>query len=155
MKLTAKHVVLNLFFSLLVINAVGQDTLETVQYDMSHCVTLYNHGKKQVASTRETLDSLIRKDASEEFCIERLKDFDIERFSLLGINLNSGYCRVPLGLAFTTVKVDFEKKYIFEISYDIPIVSCRALSSYDLWVKVPSVPNGYTVEFVVSPKERN
>ncbi len=113
MKLIVKHVGLNLFFSLLVTNAVGQDTLETVQYDMSHCVTLYNnHGKKQVASTRETLDSLIRKDASEEFCIERLKDFDIERFSLLGINLNSGYCRVPLGLAFTTVKVDLEKKYI-------------------------------------------
>ena len=36
-----------------------------------------------------------------------------------------------------------------------PYGQCRALSSYDLWVTVPSLPEGYEVEFVISVKPRD
>ena len=155
MKRSFKYFVVSLLVVFSVENAIGQDTLETVQFDMGRCVNLYSDVNTRVATTRTELDSIIRSDMSRALCMEKLKDVDMENFSLLGINLNSGYCRVPAGLTFTTVKIVSEKKYILVVNYDVPIGTCRALSSYDLWVKVPSLPDGYTVEFFIEPKERN
>jgi len=152
MKRIVKFLVVNLLFIFLVAPVFGQDTLTTVQFDMNSCIPLYFDDGTCVAASRETLDSLIRKDGSEERCLEMLKEFDIEHFSLLGINLNSGSCRVPLGLGFVTTSVDREKKYVLEISYDQPVEPCRAMSSYDLWVIVPALPQGYEVEFIINPR---
>lgn len=151
MKDAFKNFIVNLLFIFIATNTFGQDTLKTVQYDMSNCIRL-NIGENKRITNRENLNSLIRNDASEERCLKKLKDFDLDHFSLLGINLNSGYCGEPLGLNFTTVKVDSEKKYILEISYYEPIGVCRALSSYFVWVMVPALTEGYDVEFVISPR---
>ena len=154
MKAVLKYLLVNLILICLSADAFAQDTLVTVQYDMNRCVRLYLGDEPLIATNRETLDSIIRKGASKERCQEMLGGFDIDHFSLLGINLNSGYCREPEGLDFRVIKIDAEKKYIVEISYDDPIGICRALSSYNLWMKVPALSAGYEVEFMVSSRKR-
>jgi len=133
-------------------NLYAQDTLETRQLEMKHCVQLY-HSRSVVILRRGELDSLIRNDANRDFCVDMLKDFDLDHFSLLGIDINSGYCRIPSGLTYSVVQLKDEKKYLFEISYDEPSTPCRAFSSYHLWLQVPKLPDGYEVEFVVRAEE--
>lgn len=134
-------------------NAVGQDTLETIQLEMDLCINLSYDVHTRVANTRKELESIVRTDMSRELCMEKLQDLDMEKFSLLGININSGSCTVPPGLKFTTVKLDDEKKYLFEVSYNLPVGLCAAYRTYDLWVKVPSLPDGYEVEFKIVPRK--
>ena len=69
---------------------------------------------------------------------------------LLGLEINSGYCRRPSGLEFQTTKN--EQQYILNISYIKPTGLCRALSQYDLWVIVPKIPDGFKVKFNVEAK---
>ena len=95
----------------------------------------------------------IRKDARPDYCTKNLEKIDFEKNSLLGININSGYCRIPAGLEYKVVKEENNRKYIFKISYIDPQGSvCRALSSYNLWVLVPKIPDGFEVEFEITPK---
>lgn len=144
---------LMIYFSVffLVINANSQDTLQTEQIDISNCISLNFNGGEKIIRDRKSLNALIRKDASKERCVLLLKDVDMDTYSLLGINLNTGWCQTPKGLKFVATKIDAEKKYILTITYLHPIGVCRALSSYDLWVKVPILPDGYQVQFIVEP----
>ena len=108
----------------------------------------------------ETMEYIKRylacNDASRERCVKDLeKSIDFKRFTLLGVNINSGYCRVPVGLDYKTVRDDDKKLYTLQVSYIDPQGSvCRAMSSYDLWVLVPKMPEGYEAKFEVKAVER-
>ena len=155
MKTTLKYVLLNLFTIMLATHAFAQDTLVTKQidHDLSYCVRL-NLGGREIIRSRTALEALIRNDNSRQACLKKLKGLNMSTISLLGINLNSGWCRAPLVLKYTAIRTDAEKKYVLVVSYDEPVEPCRALSSYDLWVAVPALPEGYQVEFVIHARRR-
>lgn len=132
-------------------NLFGQDTLVATQFEMNSCVSLFYSGSHKVIKTKEELNAAIRKDGSAKRCQKDLGSFDIDQFSLFGININSGYCGAPLGLKFRLIQIDNEKKYIVQISYAKPMGQCRALSSYDLWIQTPTLLENYKVEYTITP----
>ena len=119
---------------------------------MKNCIS--THFKKSFIIKTETefLDQ-VRKDAGREYCLENLEKINFDKKSLLGINLNTGYCRTPLGLKHQVVKNGKEKIYSINITYIAPRGSCRALSSYDLWILVPKLPDEYEVKFDIKAIE--
>ena len=136
-----------------IITANGQN-LETRQVDLQGCIQTF-FDSKFVIKTRETFLKAIRNDASREECLKNLEKIDFDKNTLLGIELNTGYCRTPLGLEVQAVKNETEKQFIVNVSYIEPQGLCRALSRYDLWVLVPKLPENYTVKFDVKAKPRD
>jgi hypothetical protein len=132
-------------------NASAQ-TLETRPYEMKGCIrTIYN--KQFVIKDNEAFLKAVRNDASRERCLEDLEKIDFSKHTLLGIEINSGYCRAPVGLEYQTLKDETKKQYVVEVSYTDPQGSgCRALSQYDLWLLVPKLPDNYEVKFEVKAK---
>ncbi len=126
--------------------------LESLEIDLKGCIqTIFK--KEFVIRTREEFISSIRSDASRDFCLNNLEKIDFETHSLLGIDINSGYCRRPAELDFEVEKIESEKIYRLKISYADPRGSvCRALSQYDLWVLVPKIPDGFEVKFEIAPE---
>lgn len=128
--------------------------LKSREIDLKGCIQTILK-KEFVIKTREEFLSSIRSDASREYCLNNIEKIDFETHSLLGININSGYCRRPVGLKFDVEKVQSEKIYRFNVSYSDPMGSvCRALSQYDLWVLVPKIPDGFNVKFEAAPRPR-
>lgn len=131
--------------------------LETREIDLKGCIqTIFQ--KSFIIKDRETFLKTIRNDMSRERCLKDLEKIDFEKNSLLGIELNTGYCDAPLGLEAQAFKNEPEKQYLVKISYVEPRGSCRALSQYDLWLLVPKLPENYTVKFDVkgiSQPEKN
>jgi len=127
--------------------------LETREVNLRGCIqTIFD--KEFIIKDRENFLKAVRNDASRDWCLKNLEKIDFDKYTLLGIELNTGYCRAPLGLTSQTVKNDAEKIYILKISYIEPQGICRALSQYDLWVLVPKLPENYTVKFEVKGKAR-
>lgn len=128
------------------------EPLKIREIDLKGCIqTIFD---KQFIITTET-DYLkkIRNDAGRDYCLKNLEKIDFEKESLLGIEVNSGYCRRPIGLEFQVLKNNKLKEYQFSINYTDPKESvCRALSQYDLWVLVPKITENYEVKFNVAPK---
>jgi hypothetical protein len=126
--------------------------LETQAFDMQGCMPLYhpNNSYKMVIRDGQTFQAHIRNDMSREPCLKNLKPIDFDKYTLLGIELNSGWCRVPRGLTYKTLKDDAQKCYRFVVSYRLPVEPCRARSQYELWVLVPKLPPGYEVTFEVN-----
>jgi len=111
--------------------------------------------EKFVIKDKTAFQAAVRKDASRDQCLKDFENFDFEKNSLLGININSGYCRRPVRLEFQTLKDRENKKYTLKISYiDAENAICRALSQFDLWVSVPKIPDGFAADFEIEPKKR-
>jgi hypothetical protein len=123
--------------------------LETRAFEMKGCIqTIYT--QQFVIKDNEAFLKTIRSDASRDFCLKNLEKIDFAKHTLLGIEINSGYCRTPVGLEHKAVKDETKKQYVVEISYIDPRGStCRALSEYDLWLLVPKLPEGFVVKFEV------
>ena len=103
-----------------------------------------------VIKNKTDIDSLIRKGGIRAArCAEQLSRLDFDKHTLLGIELNSGWCRVPRGLAVETLDDEAEQRYIFVVSYEKPVELCRALTIYDVWVLVPRLPTEYEVVFQI------
>lgn len=150
-----KHFSIFIFIAVLIACAgrevSAQEVLETKSFEMKGCISAYRKENFIIKTETEFLEQ-IRKDASREYCLENLEKVDFNKNSLLGINLNTGYCRAPLGLKHQAVKNEDEKFYALNITYTDPQGrTCRALSSYDLWVLVPKLPDKYGVRFVINP----
>ena len=125
---------------------LSAQVLETKSFEMKGCMWLYGKESSVIKTETEFLKE-IRNDASRKFCLENLEKIDFKKNSLLGINLNTGYCRTPPGLTFQAEKNKEEKIYSVNITYFGPEGVCRALSSYDLWILVPKLPDKYEVKF--------
>lgn len=145
-----------LFLTVCSIISANAQNLETRQIDLKGCIqTIFN--KKFIIKDRETFLKTIRNDASRDFCLKNLEKIDFDKHTLIGIELNTGYCRTPLGLEANAVKDEAEKQYILKITYTEPQGVCRALSQYDLWLLVPKLPDNYAVKFDVRgiPRDEN
>jgi hypothetical protein len=128
------------------------EVLSSRQIDLKGCVQMYPTYQLVIKDETNYLNS-IRHDASHEKCLKDVEKVDFEKNSLLGLEINSGYCRRPAGLEFQVLKDETAKQYLFNIGYTDPKGSvCRALSQYELWVLVPKIPDGFEVKFNVQAK---
>jgi hypothetical protein len=139
-----------LFFS---VTFIAQSTdsksikvIQSREIDLKGCIQ--THFKKEfvIKNNTEFLNA-IRNDASRKFCTENLEKLDFTKNNLVGIEINSGYCRRPVGLEAVVTDDIENKQFIVEISYAKPVGLCRALSQYDLWLLIPKIPDNYKVSF--------
>ena len=143
-----------IFFAFCSIILAQAQNLETRQIDLKSCIQTF-FDKEFIIRDREIFLKTIRNDASRDECLQNLENIDFDKFTLLGIELNTGYCDMPLGLELNAVKDEAKKQYILNISYLAPQGTCRALSQYDLWILVPKLPENYTVNFNVKAISRD
>jgi hypothetical protein len=122
--------------------------LETRQIDLKGCIQT-SFDKSFIIKDGETFRKSIRNDMQHDSCLKNLEEIDFNKNTLLGIELNTGYCRTPIGLTAQAVKDEAQKQFILKIGYLEPEGLCRAMSQYDLWVLVPKLPETYTVKFDV------
>ena len=135
------------------ISANGQEyVLESRQYNAKACLQMPAWKKDAIRDERGFLKR-VRNDASRGRCLKDLEKIDFEKNSLFGVNLNSGYCRYPLGLKFTATKDVKNKAFVINISCIKPNGVCRALSSYDLWMVLPKPPIDYLVRYEITELE--
>lgn len=143
-----------LFLTVCSIISANAQNLETRRIDLKGCIqTIFD--KEFIIKTGETFFKTIRDDGSRDFCLKNLEKIDFDKHTLIGIELNTGYCRTPLGLEAQAVKDETEKQYTLKITYIGPQGTCRALSQYDLWLLVPKLPDNYMVKFDVKAIPRN
>lgn len=122
--------------------------LETRRIDLKDCIqTIFD--KEFIIRDRETFLKTIRNDARRKACLKNIEKIDFGKQTLLGIELNTGYCQMPLWLTSQTFKDDAGKRFIVKIGYIEPNEPCRARSQYDFWLLVPKLPADYTVRFDV------
>lgn len=128
--------------------------IESGQTDLKGCIPIYSQ-KQFIIKDRETYLKNIRNDAQTPQCKTNVENLDFEKYSLLGIQINSGYCRYPKGLQHELLKDTSEKRYVLTVSYTDPGEEvCRALSRYDLWLQVPKLQDEYEIVFKIEPKHR-
>ncbi|MET0753131.1 MAG: hypothetical protein ABWZ66_07150 [Pyrinomonadaceae bacterium] len=129
-----------------------RERLKAEQIDLKGCIqTIFT--KEFVIKDEAAYLKTIRSDASRDFCLKNVEKIDFGKHSLVGLDINSGYCGIPAGLEYKVVKDSEKKQYLLDISYDDPKYSvCRAASRYDLWLLVPKLPEGYEVKFEVKAR---
>ncbi len=127
--------------------------IESEQVDLKGCIQMYRQ-KKFVIKDRESYLQNIRNDAQTQSCTEYAENLEFEKYSYIGMEINSGYCRMPIGLKHNFIKDNSKKQYVLTVSYDEPQGVCRALSQYALWLRVPKLTEDFDVDFVVEPKMR-
>ena len=133
-----------------VFSAQAQE-LKHERIDIKGCIQTYSE-KSFVIKDQATFLKEIRSDMSRERCLKDLEKIDFEKHTLVGIELNTGYCRVPPLDPIQVLNEKAEKRFVVKISYTEPGEPCRALSYYDLWLLVPKLPADYTVKFDVKGK---
>ncbi len=138
--------VLFVFFTTIFVNAQSPETkvLETKQYDMKGCVRLWFEEK--IIKNQADFLQAIRNDAGREKCLQDLEKIDFDKYSLFGIQMNTGYCRYPNGLKWEAIEDKTKKELTINISYIKPNGVCRALSQYDLWLLLPKIPADYQLK---------
>lgn len=136
------------FLTVCLIIPANAQNLETRQIDLKGCIRTF-FGDQFVIKDRETFLKKIPNDMNRNKCLKDFGKFDFAKNTLIGIELNTGYCGVPLLLKSQAVKNEAEKQYVLKISYLEPQGTCRALSQYDLWVVVPKLPDDYMVKFEI------
>ena len=125
----------------------GDSALETQGLDLKGCVHI-RYPNKVVIRDAVTMRSQVRNDMSRDRCLELVKDLDFDKHTLVGTELNTGWCRYPL-FTYRAMKEDSRKRYLIAVTYQPPDTPCRALSQYDLWILVPKLPEQYDVDFEV------
>ncbi len=129
------------------------ELIESSDENLKGCIPIYRGNQFVITSKASYLKS-IRNDSQTEKCKALAENLDFEKYSYLGIEINSGHCRFPLGLEYKLLKYNFKKQYVLNVGYIKPYGICRALSRYDLWVKVPKLQKDFEVLFQVTAKPR-
>ena len=94
---------------------------------------------------REASD--VRTHARNAGCVSRFDRVDFSQETVIAVVLSTGWCRLPVGLRYRTLRDDTRRRYVLEVRYPVPKEPCRAQSRYELWIAVPALPQGYTVDF--------
>lgn len=131
-----------------------QKPLEISEYDGKDCFRYGLNDNTVIRNNAEFLKS-VRNDMSRERCLKDLEKIDFDKHNLVNIEINSGYCRYPLGLKYNAYELPDFKRYIFEISYIKPIETCAALSRFPLRLLVPKIPVAYEITTKISAYEKN
>jgi hypothetical protein len=121
------------------------EKLETRSINLQGCIQMH-FTRQFVIRNNETYLKAIRNDAGRDRCLQNVEPIDFDTHTLVGINLNTGYCRVPAGLEYQATRDNGKKEYTLSISWQSGGI-CRAMSQYDLWVLVPKLPNDYGLVF--------
>lgn len=144
-------------FLLLSFSADAQNRLEQMassEYPDSGCF-LINESKEVVIRDEATFQLLLRDRGIRDDCRKKLPPVDFRKEILAGIRLNTGHCRRPLLLSSTVFFDSETKRYNIGITYEEPREVCRALSRYDLWLRIPRVTGEFEVGFDVFAVSRN
>lgn len=107
--------------------------------------------KQFLIRNKEAYLKAVRSDASRKWCLEQVEQIDFDKYSLVGVELDTGYCRTPLGLEYQVTKDPSKKQYVMQIGWSKGAI-CRALSEYPLWVLVPRLPADYGLVFEARAK---
>lgn len=135
-------------------NANAQDVKEL---DIGRCVPV-KYGTTIVINDKAGLWSAIRNDASRDNCIIEIQklNIDLVKNTLVGVNINSGYCRRPPGLSAELVTNAEDLTVTVNVRYDDPgYERCAALSRFEYWLAVTKPPQGFTIKFDVGPRQTN
>lgn len=127
------------------LSANGQ-SLKFTKYEAKDCLQMAWEKENIIKNETEFLQK-IRNDMSREGCLKILEKIDFNKHDLVGKDINSGYCRYPIGLTFEGSKNIEKKEFEVNISYQKPNGVCRALSSYHLWLLIPKMPDEYKLRF--------
>ncbi|NNE66540.1 MAG: hypothetical protein HKN33_08225 [Pyrinomonadaceae bacterium] len=120
-----------------------QGLVESEESDLKGCVQLGLNDRKYISSESEYL-AWIRKDAQAAPCKTMTGNLDFSKYAYFGINLNTGYCRRPDELDFRVREFGGSRNYLVAISYRKPVGICRALSQYQLWIRLPQTTQKYS-----------
>lgn len=115
--------------------------LEIEQFDVKGCVRMALFKDEKIIKSEAEWLTTIRRDASRERCLKDLAKIDFTKNDLVGIVINSGYCRYPLGLEYKAMQNTDTQEVNVNISYLKPDGVCRAVSHYELWLLMPKIPN--------------
>jgi hypothetical protein len=124
--------------------------LDTRAIDLKGCIQTYRQSQYLIKDYETYLKAMY--DTDRQRCLKAVEKIDFNRHTLLGIEINSGYCGYPFGLQYKTFKDVENKQFLVNISYIEPRGTCRAYSQYDLWLLVPKLPDSYEVKFEVMGK---
>lgn len=133
--------------------SVSGQSLKLTKYESKGCLKMAWDKESRVRNEVEFLQN-VRNDMSRERCLKELEKVDFVKHDLVGVDVNSGYCRYPIGLLFEATKSVEYKEIGLNISYLKPNGVCRALSSYHLWLLIPKTPDGYKLKFNISAREK-
>ena len=139
-------------FGFLAFSVNGQG-LKLTQYEAKGCLNMAWDKENIIKSEAQFLQK-VRHDMSRERCLKQLEKVEFAKHDLVGVDINSGYCRYPLGLAFEATKSVENKQFEVNISWE-PGGICRARSSYHLWLLIPKIPAEYKLKFNISVGEEN
>ena len=109
---------------------------EILEIDLAGCIQLRLREQKIIRNRAEFL-AAIREDSGEPACRKLADDLDLENHMLLGVSLNTGYCKKPRGLRRFLSEFGGSRLLVVDISYTPMVGVCRALSRYDMWLKLP------------------
>ncbi len=129
-----------LFLAILSIITIKAQNLETRQIYLKSCIQA-TFGKEIIIKDSETFLKAIRDDSWRVSCLKNIEKIDFDKNTLLGIELNTGYCRTPLGREAIAVKNEPEKQFILKISYTEPQGLCRTSSRSEVWIRVQKIPD--------------
>ncbi|HEY8563279.1 MAG TPA: hypothetical protein VIL74_23075 [Pyrinomonadaceae bacterium] len=146
-----RRILIVVFATILSALSISAQHLKSQPFDLKGCIQTH-FDKSFVIKDQKSFLKAVRDDMSRERCLQNLEKIDFEKHALVGIELNTGYCRVPPLDPIQVVKNESEKQFVVKISYVEPREPCRALSQYDLWLLVPKLPADYTVKFEVKGK---
>lgn len=133
----------------------NKKVIESSEADLKGCIRMYNQ-KEFVLRTKADYLTKIRNDAQKQSCVENAEKLEFDKYSYLGLDINSGYCRRPLGLKHEVTEDISKKIYTLKVSYIDPNGQvCRALSQYELWIRLPKILEDFDLNFKVEPEISN
>lgn len=103
---------------------------------------------EQPAIIRSEADAI--RSSFEPACRAAMRDIDFRDLTVIGVRVISGWCGVPRGLRYRTIRDDAARRYVLEVRFAEPGEPCRAMSTYNLWVAVPALPDDYDVDFDIA-----
>lgn len=141
------------FFAYTSVTVVSAQDLEVSQYQSDRCLGLSLHESSVDIRTKEQFLEHVRNDASSERCLENMPEVDFEKYVLVGMDINSGYCGVPYGLEFSASENPKESTLDVNVGYANPKGVCRALSSYHLWLLIQKPAGEFELKLKIGIKE--
>jgi|GEM_PF-3255117 len=117
-------------------------------YDMSACAAVpLGHEEVWVIGDDEALLNAFRADAAELGCFDRLEAPDFDRYVLVGVGIDSGWCGGPSAFTYEVWRDELWGDVLIFVDYPAPRASqapCEDVSPSQLWLLVERPPSGVT-----------
>jgi len=118
-------------------------------YDMDVCAPIpFGDESLRVIEDPKAFEESIRHDATRAYCLERLEPPDFERYVLVGVGFDSGWCVTPPGLEYEVWLYPSWGDVEIYIDYERAETPCRRSSWNELWLLVERPPTGEEWSYV-------